>query len=120
MKKSLTLTVLALSSTLWLGACGSASNDDGSNSDSHDMSHGDMMHSSDGKLPSGLKEASDPTYPKGSNVTLTTDHMDGMDGAKATIAGAYDTVVYAISYKPTTGGKMVKNHKWVTEDEIKK
>lgn len=44
--------------------------------------------------------------------------MDGMNGAKATIAGAYDTVVYAIGYKPTDGGEMVKNHKWVIQEEL--
>jgi hypothetical protein len=45
--------------------------------------------------------------------------MEGMNGAKATIVGAYDTTAYAVSYTPTTGGEKVKNHKWVIQEEIK-
>ena len=41
-----------------------------------------------------------------------------MDGAIATIVGAYETTAYAISYTPVTGGERVENHKWVTGDEI--
>lgn len=39
-------------------------------------------------------------------------------GAKATIVGAYDTTAYAVTYTPTTGGPVVKNHKWVIESEL--
>lgn len=41
-----------------------------------------------------------------------------MKGAEATIVGAYDTTVYAISYTPTTGGERVTNHKWVIHEEL--
>ena len=36
----------------------------------------------------------------------------GMDGFVATIEGAYDTTVYAVTYTP----KKVEKHKWVTEE----
>lgn len=51
-------------------------------------------------------------------MTLTADHMEGMDGAKATVVGAFDTYTYAVDYTPTTGGDPVKNHKWVVQQEI--
>ncbi|QYF85637.1 YdhK family protein [Brevibacterium sp. PAMC21349] len=78
-----------------------------------------MDHSSSEEVPEGLKEAKNPTYEVGSQAILETDHMEGMKGAKATIVGAYDTTVYAISYTPTTGGERVENHKWVIQEEIK-
>lgn len=31
--------------------------------------------------------------------------MKGMNGAEATIVGAYDTTAYTVSYTPKTGGK---------------
>ncbi|MGY0402129.1 DUF1541 domain-containing protein [Carnobacterium jeotgali] len=34
------------------------------------------------------------------------------------IVGAFDTTAYEVSYQPTTGSKRVKNHKWVTQEEI--
>ncbi|MDY0395160.1 DUF1541 domain-containing protein [Virgibacillus halophilus] len=30
------------------------------------------------------------------------------------------TTVYMIDYQPITGGKEVKNHKWVVDDELSK
>ncbi len=44
--------------------------------------------------------------------------MKGMKGAKATIDSAEKTTVYMVDYTPTTGGKKVKNHKWVTESAL--
>jgi Protein of unknown function (DUF1541) len=84
-----------------------------------DMDHGEMNHSSSGEVPEGLKVAENPTYEVGSQAILETDHMEGMKGAEATIVGAYDTTVYAVSYTPTTGGERVENHKWVIHEEIK-
>ncbi len=43
-----------------------------------------------------------------------------MNGAKASIDSAEQTTVYMVDYTPTTGGEVVKNHKWVTESEITK
>lgn len=54
----------------------------------------------------------------GTEVTLNADHMEGMDGAKATIESAKKTTVYMVDFTPTTGGEEVKNHKWLTEDEL--
>ncbi len=45
--------------------------------------------------------------------------MEGMKDAEATIAGAFDTTVYTVSYTPTTGGERVTDHKWVIHEEIK-
>ncbi|MCT4781143.1 DUF1541 domain-containing protein [Exiguobacterium antarcticum] len=41
-----------------------------------------------------------------------------MDGADATIDRTEQTTVYRVDFKPTTGGKTVKHHKWVTEDDL--
>ncbi|MDY0395159.1 YdhK family protein [Virgibacillus halophilus] len=68
----------------------------------------------------GLKEAENPTYPVGSEAIVKSGHMAGMKGAKASIVGAYDTTVYEVAYKPTTGGKTVRHHKWIVQSEIKK
>lgn len=66
--------------------------------------HGGHDHPADGgPPPSGITESADPTYPVGTEVTLTADHMPGMDGATATISGAYETVTYAVDFTPTTG-----------------
>lgn len=78
-----------------------------------------MNHSSSGELPKGLKEATNPMFEVGSKAIMNTDHMEGMEGAEATIAGAFDTTVYAISYTPTAGGEQVTNHKWIIHEEIK-
>ena len=87
----------------------------GSSSDS-----GGMEHPMDGgPAPEGIETAASPTYPVGTEVTLTADHMEGMDGANATIAGAYDTYTYAVDFTPSAGGDPVKDHKWVVQQEIK-
>lgn len=109
---------------LTLAACTNASSPTSENSPSTsasamDHSHHDMAHSMDGgPAPEGIQEASNPTFPVGSKVTLTTDHMDGMKDAPATVVGAYDTTVYQVDYTPTTGGERVTNHKWVVQEEL--
>ncbi|MFD2655500.1 YdhK family protein [Gracilibacillus thailandensis] len=87
------------------------------NEDMEGMDHSGMNHSSTGEVPEGLQEADNPTYEVGSQAIIESDHMPGMNGAEATIVGAYDTTVYTISYTPT-GGEPVKNHKWVIHEEI--
>ncbi|MFC6706600.1 YdhK family protein [Flexivirga alba] len=77
-----------------------------------------MDHGDGGPVPAGMKPASDPKYPVGSKVILTADHMEGMDGARASVVGAYSTFTYAVNYTPTTGGSMVKDHKWVVQQEL--
>lgn len=86
--------------------------------DHSDMDHGDMDHSSSGDVPEGLKEAENPIFEIGSKAMITDGHMVGMEGAEATIVGAYDTIAYAISYTPTTGGERVSGHKWVIHEEL--
>ncbi|WP_405117987.1 YdhK family protein [Paenibacillus sp. FSL H8-0317] len=60
----------------------------------------------------------DQAYAAGSEVVLSADHMKGMKGAKATIDSSEQTTVYLVDYTPTTGGDSIKNHKWVTEEEL--
>lgn len=81
--------------------------------------HGHMDHAADGgPVPEGMVEAQDPAHPVGAEVTLTADHMPGMDGAPATIVGAYTTHTYSVDYTPTTGGPEVTDHKWVVQEEL--
>ncbi|MBP2078059.1 YdhK family protein [Oceanobacillus polygoni] len=54
----------------------------------------------------------------GTEVTMNTDHMKGMDGAVAKIDSAEETTVYMVDFVPATGGEEVTNHKWVTESEL--
>ena len=71
---------------------------------------GGMEHPMDGgPAPEGIEKASSPKYPAGTKVTLTADHMEGMDGANATIVGAFDTYTYAVNFTPTTGGDPIKD-----------
>ncbi|MGE8077346.1 YdhK family protein [Peribacillus loiseleuriae] len=122
MKKQ--LMFLSIATIIGLSGCGNnASQENHANSNKEskheEMNHEGMNHSSSGEVPKGLKEAKNPTYQVGDEAIMHTDHMEGMNGAKATIVGAYDTTAYAISYTPTTGGKRVTNHKWVIHEEIK-
>lgn len=78
-----------------------------------------MHHKADGgPAPAGMKPATNAKYPVGSKVTLTADHMPGMQGAPATVVGVYSTTTYAVTYTPTTGGPKVVNHKWVVQEEL--
>lgn len=87
-------------------------------SDSMDgMDHSGMNHSG-GKVPESMVEAENPTYPVGSKVVINAEHMPGMNGAEATVSGAFDTTVYSVTYTPTNGGEPVENHKWVVHEEL--
>nr|WP_245592318.1 YdhK family protein [Ectobacillus panaciterrae] len=102
-------------------ACSTATkeNDQSSMDNMKQGNMSNMNHSSSGEIPKRLKEEKNPTYKVGSEVIVKADHMEGMNGAKATVVGAYDTTAYAVSYTPTTGGAKVTNHKWVIQEEIK-
>ena len=124
LKKPVILLFAAL--FLILGACSNDKEESKKSTENEEhtenmegMEHGEMNHSSSGEVPEGLKEKNNPTYKVGSQAIPETDHMEGMKGATATIAGAYDTTAYVVSYNPTTGGKRVENHKWVIQEEIK-
>ncbi|TBL69070.1 YdhK family protein [Paenibacillus thalictri] len=126
MKKKWIILSLSLLVVLALSGCGkSTNNGDSANrgpNNGNAMSGSDMKgmdHSGSGKVPAGLKAAPKPTFKVGSQATIKADHMAGMNGAKATIVGAYSTIVYAVSYTPTIGGERVTNHKWVIQEELK-
>ncbi|MEH7547878.1 YdhK family protein [Neobacillus vireti] len=123
--------VFSLVLMLMLAACSNYSNDNSTDKssktdhenmkmdDNKNMDTGDRDHSGSGEVPEGLKAAENPTYKVGSQAIIKADHMEGMNGAEATIVGAYNTIAYAVTYTPTTGGEPVKNHKWVIQEEIK-
>ncbi|GBF75204.1 hypothetical protein PA598K_03593 [Paenibacillus sp. 598K] len=119
------LIVVALVSMLALGACGSAAKETPGDApgpteaaDTKQGGHAEMHHSGLGKLPDGLRAAESPTYPVGSQAVIADAHMSGMEGAEVTIAGAYDTTAYIVSYTPTDGGEPVVEHKWVVHEEL--
>lgn len=116
MKKQVFLLFFAAS--LSLSACGNE------NSNMNQMSTNDTQmehssHSSSGEVPEGLRVAENPMYKVGSEAIIQSDHMEGMKGAIATIVGAYDTTAYTVSYRPTSGGAPITNHKWIIHEEIK-
>ncbi|WP_059172840.1 YdhK family protein [Bacillus sp. FJAT-27445] len=134
MLRKVTLFFLALILSVILAACG---NDDQGNKQNNTNvgedaeqeqgkkqesgghnGHEGMNHSGSGEVPEGLKEAETPKYEVGSKAIITDDHMPGMNGAEATIVGAFDTTVYTVSYTPTAGGEKVTDHKWVIHEEI--
>lgn len=82
------------------------------------MDHSGMNHSSSGEVPDALETAADPSYEVGSQAIIESDHMEGMQGAEATIDGTYNTTVYTVSYTPTNGGEPVEDHKWVIHEEL--
>lgn len=118
---------LSLATVLTLSACSDGTEtDSGTEStqqseeviqESNGAEH-DMEHDESGEIPEGLEEAENPTYPVGSQVVIQDGHMAGMEGADATIEGAFDTIAYEISYTPTDGSDPVENHKWVVHEEI--
>ena len=91
---------------------------DSTNESKQEVMDMNMNHSGSGEVPENLKVAEHPSYKVGSQAIINTDHMKGMDGAEATIMGAYDTTAYAVSYIPTTGEEKVINHKWVIKEEL--
>lgn len=118
MKKQIGIGIATISAALVLVACGDNQEEHQTNHvETEEQAH--MNHTSSGELPEGLQEKTNPVYPVGSQAILKTDHMQGMNGAEATIVGAYSTTVYAVTYTPTTGGDKVTNHKWVIHEELK-
>ncbi|MDZ4264856.1 MAG: YdhK family protein [Mycobacterium sp.] len=110
-----------LSVAFVLSGCAADNADDDSpaGSSQEHGEHGGMDHPADGgPVPEGMTEATDPTYPVGTEVTLAANHMEGMDGATATIVGAYDTYTYSVDYTPTTGGDPITDHRWVVQEEL--
>lgn len=65
-----------------------------------------------------LDTTEDAPLADGTEVTLRADHMEGMDGAIATIDSSEETTVYMVNFM-LQDGEEVTNHKWVTESELK-
>ncbi|MFB5678348.1 YdhK family protein [Paenibacillus terreus] len=128
------ITILLAAAMLGLSACGNSAGDNASGSNAANtntssqqektnpsgmkMDHSEMNHSGSGEVPAGLKDAQNPKFPVGSQAVIHADHMPGMNGAEATIVGAYDTIAYTVSYTPTTGWERVTDHKWIIHEEI--
>lgn len=95
-----------------------AADDDTGGDEGADSAHGHDHPQDGGPPPAGIDEAADPTYPVGTRVVLSADHMPGMDGATGVVSGAFDTTAYAVTYTPTTGGEPVEEHRWVVHEEL--
>ena len=111
------MAVVPFLAVFTLAACNNNGEND-ANIYSGSVDHADMEHVNSGEVPEGLNEAKNPTYKLLSKAVIKANHMEGMKGAEATIVGAYDTMVYSVSYNPTNGGKRIENHKWVVHEEI--
>ena len=64
-----------------------------------------------------LEGAGETPLEPGTEATINADHMEGMNGATATIDSAEETTVYMVDFTSTTG-EQVTNHQWVTESEL--
>src|SRR5699024_4182017 len=110
MKHRTTLVAFTLTSVLALAACGGETATDTTTTTTTSETtatttttpdstrpggpHGAHDHPAHGgQPPAGIQTEENPTYPVGSQVILTADHMPGMNGAEATISGAFDTTV---------------------------
>jgi hypothetical protein len=117
------LVIFGLGLMLTLSGCGNNKQTENiefdNNTNMRSTSHTEMNHSGTSEVPKELKEAINPQFKLGSQAIITAGHMPGMKGATTTIVGAYDTNVYAVSYTPTIGGKPIKHHKWVIQQELK-
>ncbi|WP_339149272.1 MULTISPECIES: YdhK family protein [unclassified Sutcliffiella] len=131
MKRRKLLGVFTMAAAITLSGCAAGDGDEAvpntnqannAEEESQDGGHGvhsGMDMSGSGEVPEGLKEKENPTFELGSTATITDAHMPGMEGAEATIVGAYETTVYSISYDPTDGGERVEDHKWIIHEEVK-
>ncbi|WP_449355694.1 YdhK family protein [Virgibacillus natechei] len=131
-KKIMMIAVLLIVSAFTLAACGGGNgetdtegndaNQQNTSEESTSDSESNMSQhmSSSGEVPTMVQEAENPKYEVGSTATITAEHMnmEGMNGAEATITGAYDTTAYTISFTPTTGGDPVEEHNWVIHEEL--
>lgn len=70
------------------------------------------------EIPEGIKEAENPKFKVGDQVTIHAEHEEGMKGSVGIVQGAYDTIVYSVSYTPTHGDFREENHKWIVHEEL--
>ncbi|MEK4523306.1 YdhK family protein [Psychrobacillus sp. FSL W7-1493] len=112
------IAITGLCSLILLAGCGDDSKETAKDTNT-EQEHAHMNHMDDGGvIPEGLAEAENPKFEVGSKAIIEADHMEGMNGAEATIVGAFDTTVYAVTYESTTDGEKVENHKWVIHEEL--
>ncbi|MBF0708818.1 YdhK family protein [Alkalihalobacillus hwajinpoensis] len=120
--KTQLIGVITLSMALILAACANNNeqvNENSNNTEANSESNMEgMNHSGSAEVPEELQKSEDPTYPEGSTAIIEANHMKGMEGAEATIVGAYDTTAYVVTYTPEDGGEPVENHKWVIHEEL--
>ncbi|WP_342580830.1 YdhK family protein [Ureibacillus sp. FSL W7-1570] len=64
-----------------------------------------------------LDGASGAPMEPGRELVINADHIEGMDGATATIESADEGPVYVVDFTTTTGEE-VKNYKWLVESEL--
>ncbi len=69
----------------------------------------------------GQQQEEQQAFEVGDTITIDAEHMEGMKGQEAEITDVQETVVYMVDYLPTneTDPEPVRNHKWVTEEEVK-
>ncbi|RYI28449.1 DUF1541 domain-containing protein [Bacillus infantis] len=65
-----------------------------------------------------LQDSGEEPFEPGSEAIIEAEHMEGMKGAAAIIDTAEQKTVYVINFTPKDGGAEVKNHLWVTEEEL--
>lgn len=55
----------------------------------------------------------------GKKVTVLADHMYDMKGAKGKIVKVHKGPAYVVTFKDTKTHMVIKNHKWLTQQELK-
>mgnify|MGYP005829827899 CR=1 FL=1 len=89
-----------------------------SDGQSRAMDHADMKMNGSSDVPENLQVEENPTYPVGSKAISLASHMGGMmENVEVTIVGAYDTTAYATTYTDSNG-ELVKEHKWIVQEEF--
>ncbi|GAA4107673.1 MULTISPECIES: YdhK family protein [Enteractinococcus] len=113
------ISAVAAVGALFLAGCATDTEQDATEDQPTATQTEEHAHNPDGgPAPEDLAEAEDPTYPVGTTVELTADHMPGMQGSAATISGAFDTATYSVTYTPTDGSEPVVDHTWVIHEEL--
>ncbi|MCS6711778.1 YdhK family protein [Brachybacterium sp. EF45031] len=65
-----------------------------------------------------LQDAGPAPLAPGTPVTITANHMPGMQGAKGRIVSSTDETVYQVDVE-MNGGMTMRNHKWMVESEMR-
>ena len=86
---------------------------------SYDPTNGDpRVENHQWVIQEEIMDAGTDPFGVGSEVMLGAEHMEGMNGATATIDAAEMTTIYMVDYTDTVTGETIKNHKWVIEQEL--